>query len=91
MQVTLLDSFSIAEETFTEFLSKATGTAIDWVQMPGMKPGPDSVGIVAISHGCRGVAARACGLVNLEPTKVCISIVWDFMLPLLSFLVFSLF
>ncbi|KAG2555351.1 homeobox-leucine zipper protein HOX10-like [Panicum virgatum] len=61
---------SIAEETFTEFLSKATGTAIDWVQMPGMKPGPDSVGIVAISHGCRGVAARACGLVNLEPTKV---------------------
>ncbi|GJN09347.1 hypothetical protein PR202_ga27348 [Eleusine coracana subsp. coracana] len=28
---------SIAEETFTEFLSKATGTAIDWVQMPGMK------------------------------------------------------
>ncbi|AQL10121.1 Homeobox-leucine zipper protein REVOLUTA [Zea mays] len=60
---------AIAEETFTEFLSKATGTAIDWVQMPGMKPGPDSVGIVAISHGCRGVAARACGLVNLEPTK----------------------
>ncbi|XP_051183882.1 homeobox-leucine zipper protein HOX10 [Lolium perenne] len=61
---------SIAEETLTEFLSKATGTAIDWVQMPGMKPGPDSVGIVAISHGCRGVAARACGLVNLEPTRV---------------------
>ncbi|VAI11598.1 unnamed protein product [Triticum turgidum subsp. durum] len=61
---------SIAEETLTEFLSKATGTAIEWVQMPGMKPGPDSVGIVAISHGCRGVAARACGLVNLEPTKV---------------------
>jgi hypothetical protein len=28
---------SIAEETLTEFLSKATGTAIDWVQMPGMK------------------------------------------------------
>ncbi|KAE8820844.1 Homeobox-leucine zipper protein HOX10 [Hordeum vulgare] len=60
---------SIAEETLTEFLSKATRTAIEWVQMPGMKPGPDSVGIVAISHGCRGVAARACGLVNLEPTK----------------------
>ncbi|KAI4990585.1 hypothetical protein ZWY2020_038948 [Hordeum vulgare] len=56
---------SIAEETLTEFLSKATRTAIEWVQMPGMK-----VGIVAISHGCRGVAARACGLVNLEPTKV---------------------
>jgi len=25
---------------------------------------------VTISHGGRGVAARACGLVNLEPTKV---------------------
>ncbi|KAK9168818.1 hypothetical protein Syun_000958 [Stephania yunnanensis] len=61
---------SIAEETLAEFLSKATGTAVDWVQMPGMKPGPDSVGIVAISHSCSGVAARACGLVSLEPTKI---------------------
>ncbi|KAE8733800.1 Detected protein of unknown function [Hibiscus syriacus] len=56
--------------TLAEFLSKATGTAVDWVQMPGMKPGPDSVGIFAISQSCRGVAARACGLVSLEPTKV---------------------
>ncbi|KAM7257974.1 hypothetical protein ACFE04_013715 [Oxalis oulophora] len=61
---------SIAEETLTEFLSKATGTAVEWVQMPGMKPGPDSIGIVAISHGCPGVAARACGLVGLDPTRV---------------------
>ncbi|KAI3512592.1 hypothetical protein L1887_19908 [Cichorium endivia] len=61
---------SIAEETLTEFLSKATGTAIEWVQMPGMKPGPDSIGIVAISHGCTGVSARACGLVALEPSRV---------------------
>ncbi|KAK1266082.1 Homeobox-leucine zipper protein HOX9 [Acorus gramineus] len=61
---------SIAEETLAEFLSKATGTAVDWVQMPGMKPGPDSTGIVAISHSCSGVAARACGLVSLEPTKI---------------------
>eukprot|EP00249_Psilotum_nudum_P015719 c25485_g2_i1 orf=497-1069(+) len=30
---------SLAEETLTEFLGKATGTAIDWIQMPGMKPG----------------------------------------------------
>ncbi|KAG1353907.1 homeobox-leucine zipper protein HOX9 [Cocos nucifera] len=60
---------SIAEETLAEFLSKATGTAVDWVQMPGMKPGPDSIGIVAISHCTSGVAARACGLVSLEPTK----------------------
>ncbi|KVI05934.1 Homeodomain-containing protein, partial [Cynara cardunculus var. scolymus] len=61
---------SIAEETLAEFLSKATGTAVEWVQMPGMKPGPDSIGIVAISHGCTGVAARACGLVGLEPTRL---------------------
>nr|GMC76075.1 homeobox-leucine zipper protein athb-15 [Ipomoea batatas] len=61
---------SIAEETLTEFLSKATGTAVEWVQMPGMKPGPDSIGIIAISHGCTGVAARACGLVGLEPSRV---------------------
>ncbi|KAM0034686.1 putative transcription factor & lipid binding HD-SAD family [Helianthus debilis subsp. tardiflorus] len=61
---------SIAEETLAEFLSKATGTAIEWVQMPGMKPGPDSIGIVSIAHGCNGVAARACGLVALEPTRV---------------------
>ncbi|XP_004501146.1 homeobox-leucine zipper protein ATHB-8 isoform X2 [Cicer arietinum] len=61
---------SIAEETLAEFLSKATGTAVEWVQMPGMKPGPDSIGIVAISHGCPGVAARACALVSLEPARV---------------------
>ncbi|PWA99811.1 homeobox-leucine zipper family protein / lipid-binding START domain-containing protein [Artemisia annua] len=61
---------SIAEETLAEFFSKATGTAVDWVQMPGMKPGPDSVGIFAISQSCSGVAARACGLVSLEPTKI---------------------
>ncbi|KAK9153466.1 hypothetical protein Sjap_000946 [Stephania japonica] len=61
---------SIAEETLAEFLSKATGTAVNWVQMPGMKPGPDSLGIVAISHSSSGVAARACSLVNLEPTKI---------------------
>lgn len=60
----------IAEENLADFLSKATGTAVEWVQMPGMKPGPDSVGIIAISHGCTGVAARACGLVGLEPTRV---------------------
>lgn len=91
-----------------EFLSKATGTAVDWVQMIGMKviyldsinmqkyiypllncisvtfispsisnypsnnfqPGPDSIGIVAVSRNTSGVAARACGLVSLEPTKV---------------------
>ncbi|GMI77443.1 ARABIDOPSIS THALIANA HOMEOBOX PROTEIN 14, PHABULOSA 1D, PHABULOSA [Hibiscus trionum] len=61
---------TIAEETLADFLSKATGTAVDWVQMIGMKPGPDSIGIVAVSRNSSGVAARACGLVSLEPTKV---------------------
>ncbi|CAN0911578.1 Homeobox-leucine zipper protein HOX32 [Linum grandiflorum] len=61
---------AIAEETLAEFLSKATGTAVDWVQMIGMKPGPDSIGIVAVSRNSSGVAARACGLVSLEPMKV---------------------
>ncbi|KAM3361720.1 homeobox-leucine zipper protein ATHB-14 isoform X1 [Capsicum galapagoense] len=61
---------AIAEETLAEFLSKATGTAVDWVQMIGMKPGPESIGIVAVSRNCDGVAARACGLVSLEPMKV---------------------
>lgn len=28
---------AIAEETLAEFLSKATGTAVEWVQMVGMK------------------------------------------------------
>ncbi|GAB4829430.1 Homeobox-leucine zipper protein ATHB-14 [Ancistrocladus abbreviatus] len=60
---------SIAEKTLAEFLSKATGTAVNWVQMIGMKPGPDSIGIVAVSRNTPGVAARACGLVSLEPTK----------------------
>ncbi|MED6135065.1 Homeobox-leucine zipper protein ATHB-14 [Stylosanthes scabra] len=41
---------AIAEETLAEFLSKATGTAVDWVQMIGMKPGPDSIGIVAVAE-----------------------------------------
>ncbi|KAJ0838534.1 hypothetical protein HanPSC8_Chr14g0595961 [Helianthus annuus] len=42
--------------------------------LPGLRrsvmPGPDSVGIFTISQSCSGVAARACGLVSLEPTKV---------------------
>ncbi|XP_078436919.1 homeobox-leucine zipper family protein / lipid-binding START domain-containing protein isoform X2 [Wolffia australiana] len=61
---------AIAEETAAEFLAKATGTAVDWVPLLGMKPGPDSLGIFAVSYNCGGVAARACSLVSLEPAKV---------------------
>ncbi|KAL8103312.1 homeobox-leucine zipper protein ATHB-14-like [Apium graveolens] len=61
---------AIAEETLAEFLRKAIGTAVNWVQIIGMKPGPDSIGSVAVSRNCRGIAARACGLVGLEPRKI---------------------
>ncbi|KAK4751182.1 hypothetical protein SAY87_004664 [Trapa incisa] len=61
---------AMAEETLAQFLSKATGTAVDWVQMIGMKPGPDSIGIVAVSRNCTGIAARVCALVSLEPSKI---------------------
>ncbi|EFJ14784.1 hypothetical protein SELMODRAFT_180804 [Selaginella moellendorffii] len=63
---------SIAEETLNSFLAKATGTAVDWIQIPGMKacPGPDSIGTAAISHAGAGIAARAWGLVELEPIRV---------------------
>ncbi|CAM8915392.1 unnamed protein product [Rhodiola kirilowii] len=61
---------SIAEKTLAEFLPKATGTAVNWVQIIGMKPGPDSIGSVAVSSNCSGIAARACDLVSLAPSKV---------------------
>nr|AWD38915.1 class III homeodomain-leucine zipper protein [Cyrtomium guizhouense] len=61
---------ALAEETLSEFLKKATGTAMNWIQMPGMKPGPDSISMVNISHGSAGVAARACGLISLDPAKI---------------------
>ena len=32
-----LSLLAVAEETLAEFLGKATGTAVDWVQMIGMK------------------------------------------------------
>lgn len=32
-----LSLLAIAAETLTQFLAKATGTAVDWVQMIGMK------------------------------------------------------
>ena len=36
----MVSLLAIAEETLAEFLSKATGTAVDWVQMIGMKVWP---------------------------------------------------
>lgn len=33
----LCSLLAIAEETLAEFMSKATGTAVNWVQMVGMK------------------------------------------------------
>ncbi|XVF24845.1 hypothetical protein REPUB_Repub13aG0162800 [Reevesia pubescens] len=50
-QHSLRDANNPAGGDLAEFLSKAMGTAVDWVH-------------------CSGVAARACGLVSLEPTKI---------------------
>ena len=47
-----------------------TSKFLTFLNICSEQPGPDSIGIVAISHGCTGVAARACGLVGLEPTRV---------------------
>ncbi|CAI9755852.1 unnamed protein product [Fraxinus pennsylvanica] len=53
----------VVQETLTEILSKATLTAVEWVQMPRMKPGLDSIEIITISHCCTGIASRVrpCG------------------------------
>lgn len=59
-----------AEKTLTEFLAKATGSVVDGIPLPGMKPGPGSIGALALSRSCGGVAAQACGLIELEPIKV---------------------
>ncbi|KAL2525840.1 Homeobox-leucine zipper protein REVOLUTA [Abeliophyllum distichum] len=60
----------LAEETKNEFLSKATGTAIDWIPVPLLKlPAPNSLGNVCISHACVGVAARAFTVVPFDPIK----------------------
>ena len=40
LNYTFVSLLAIAEETLAEFLSKATGTAVDWVQMIGMKVTP---------------------------------------------------
>ncbi|GLJ21413.1 hypothetical protein SUGI_0394260 [Cryptomeria japonica] len=61
---------TFAEEILSEFLAKATGTDLDWIQIPGMKPGPDPIGVVAVGHDCDGVAARACGLVGMDSSRV---------------------
>ncbi|PHT30680.1 Homeobox-leucine zipper protein HOX29 [Capsicum baccatum] len=54
--------------------------ALNWcVYRPCLfpKPGPDSIGIIAISYGCTGMAARACGVVGLDPTRVTAEILKD--------------
>ncbi|KAF5758732.1 putative START domain-containing protein [Helianthus annuus] len=50
-------------------VSPREGKAISFIKEEVM-PGPASVGIFTISQSCSGVAARACGLVSLEPTKI---------------------
>ncbi|CAI7748295.1 unnamed protein product, partial [Closterium sp. NIES-53] len=59
----------IAEQILSEFLAKATGTSMDFVEMPGVKVGAGYIGKVTIACGGPGVAARAAGLVLLPPSK----------------------
>ncbi|XP_073131135.1 homeobox-leucine zipper protein REVOLUTA-like isoform X2 [Henckelia pumila] len=62
----------LADETRNEFLSKATGSAINWLPFPVQDQvhGPVSIGGVYVSYGCAGVAARACTVVPFEPLKL---------------------
>nr|ANH56716.1 class III homeodomain-leucine zipper protein [Nitella mirabilis] len=60
----------MAGEMMNDFLAKATGTAVDWANMPGIKTGPDTFEMVFILRGGPGIASRACGLVLMEPARV---------------------
>jgi hypothetical protein len=59
-----------AQDICQEFLAKATGTAVEWIQLPLLKSGAESLGITSIAQGPRGVAARVCGLVSLPAPRV---------------------
>ncbi|KAL8533111.1 hypothetical protein ACS0TY_009383 [Phlomoides rotata] len=62
---------SLAEETRKEFLSKAIGTAMDWIPVPWLKlHGPNSFGTIYVPSTCTGVAARANVTIPLEPSKI---------------------
>ncbi|KAL9165396.1 hypothetical protein ABFS82_06G168400 [Erythranthe guttata] len=61
---------SLAEETKKEFLSKAVGTAINWIPVPWLKlRNPGSLGTIYVSSSCIGVAARAFATVPFKPIK----------------------
>ncbi|GBG67166.1 hypothetical protein CBR_g84830 [Chara braunii] len=60
----------MASDMVGEFLGKATGTAVDWANMPGTKNGPDTFEMVFILRGGPGIASRVYGLVLMEPAKV---------------------
>jgi hypothetical protein len=52
---------AVAEETLAEFLSKATGTAVDWVQMIGMK-----VSYLHLFNNFIHVCSYFCFLINIS-------------------------
>nr|AWD38907.1 class III homeodomain-leucine zipper protein [Cyrtomium guizhouense] len=61
---------AVAEMTLADFIAKATGGMVNGIPLPGMKPGPDSIGAVALPRTRGGVAAQACDLVDLGAFKV---------------------
>ena len=60
---------SIAEEILGQFICKATSGAHDFVEVSGLKLGADFMGQVTLLPSGPGVAARAVGLVGLEPQR----------------------
>ncbi|KAH7435158.1 hypothetical protein KP509_06G052700 [Ceratopteris richardii] len=61
---------AVAEKILADFLAKASGGMVDGIPLPGMKPGPDSVGAMVLPSCGGRVAAQACGFVDLGVCKV---------------------
>ncbi|MCO5560392.1 hypothetical protein L7F22_014007 [Adiantum nelumboides] len=61
---------AVAEKILADFLAKATGGLVDGIPLPGMKPGPDSIGAMVLPSSGGHVAAQACGFVELGVFKV---------------------
>nr|AWD38905.1 class III homeodomain-leucine zipper protein [Coryphopteris nipponica] len=61
---------AVAEKLLAEFLTKATGGMVDGIPLPGMKPGPVSIGAMILPSSGGHVTAQACGFVDLGVFKV---------------------
>ncbi|KAF9615420.1 hypothetical protein IFM89_023081 [Coptis chinensis] len=80
---------ALTEKTLTEFLAKATGTAINWVQMPGMKVShlPHQFSLLVNERIGTPVNAR----VTIEPMIVLGATASEFQLVILIFVYADLY